>query len=342
MPLITVVIAVYNTEKYIREAVQSILDQTFTNFELIIIDDASTDNTLEILQSFKDDRIVLISNKTNQGIPKNANTALKLAKGEYIAKMDGDDISHPKRLERQLAYLNNNPEVVICGSWAQIFDADDVLIRTPVLHNEIKAGLLFLNVMFNPAIMFRSSLYKHYGCCYNEDFPVLEDYTLWLDALDQVKFANVPEVLLKYRVHSSNISVFKKNNQEMLNDYHHKIYIRFFNKLQVNYNDADLIRHRKIGLKQYDLLDKNEFIECLNWFSKLWKHNKKVNYFNQNELKIVIIANVLYLLKKCAKSVELYLRAMKFVFNIFGPLGPVKYFRFRWLAKANLNSAERF
>lgn len=342
MPLISAIITVYNTEKYIAEAVQSILNQTFADFELIIINDASTDSTLEILQSFKDERIILLNNEVNQGIPKNANTGLRLAKGEYIAKMDADDISHPKRFERQLAYFKENPEVVICGSWAQIFDADDVLIRTPVTHDEIKAGLLFLNVMFNPAIMFKSSLYKDDGYYYNESFPVLEDYTLWVDAIDKVKFANVPEVLLKYRVHNSNISVFKKSNQQMLNDYHHKVYSRFLNSLNISYNDNDLIRHRMIGLKQFSEVSSPELLECFKWLNKIWCANKKANYINQSDLEIVIIANILYLLKSTKSSVEHYYLAMRSILKISGPLGPLKYFRFRLQAKSSLRSAERF
>lgn len=342
MPLVSAIITVYNTEKYIAQAVQSILNQTFTDFELIIINDASTDGTFEILQSFEDERIVLINNEVNQGIPKNANIGLKLAKGDYIAKMDADDISHPKRFERQLEYFKANPKLVICGSWAQIFDADDVLIRTPVTHDEIKAGLLFLNVMFNPAMMFKSALYKDYKCYYNEGFPVLEDYTLWVDAIDKVKFANVPEVLLKYRVHNNNISVFKKDNQQMLNDYHLKVYKRLLDKLNINYDHNDLIRHRMIGLKQFQEIDNSELLKCLEWLHKLLLANKKSNYINQSELKIVIIANILYLLKKAKSSAKNYFLAMRFIFMISGPLGAYKYFRFRLQAKSSLHLAERF
>lgn len=342
MPLISAIITVYNTEKYIGDAVKSILNQTFTDFELIIINDASTDGTLEILQSFEDKRIVLINNETNQGIPKNCNTALKIAKGEFIAKMDADDIAHPKRFERQLAFFKANPDVVICGSWAQIFDADDVLIRTPVTHDEIKAGLLFLNVMFNPVVMFKSSLFKEFGFYYNEAFPVLEDYTLWMDSIDTVKLANVPEILLKYRVHNNNISVFKKSNQDMLNDYHHKIYARFFQKLDMTYDHKDLVRHRQIGLKQFIEIDENELNKCLNWLSKLWAANKKINYINQNELRNVIIANVLYLLKKVKKPAQAYLLASNFIIKTSGLLGPFKYLLFRLRAKSHLKTAERF
>jgi glycosyltransferase involved in cell wall biosynthesis len=342
MPLISVIVTVYNTERYIEAAVQSILNQTITDFELIIINDASTDRTWEILQSFNDERIVLVNNETNQGIPKNANTGLKLAKGDYIAKMDADDISHPMRFERQLAYFNAHPDVVICGSWAQIFGADDVLIRTPVTHDEIKAGLLFLNVIFNPAVMFKSSIYHQFGLSYNEHFPVLEDYTLWLDAVDKVKFANVPEILLKYRVHNQNISVFKKNNQDMLNDYHHKIYSRFFDKLNLAYTIEDLVRHRKIGLKQYEEVTASELDKCLTWLEKVCIQNKKVKYLNQKELIIVAISNVLYLLKKSKSSLKVYLAATKSLLKISGLSGPFIYLQFRLIAKANLKLAERF
>ncbi len=127
MPKISVVLPVYNSEKYIAEAVQSILDQTFTDFELLIINDASTDGTLQILESFKDDRLKIINNPTNLKVVKSLNKGLELAQGEFIARMDADDIAYPQRFEKQIAYFKKYPQVDVCGTWVQAFGDDNFI-----------------------------------------------------------------------------------------------------------------------------------------------------------------------------------------------------------------------
>jgi glycosyltransferase involved in cell wall biosynthesis len=136
MPRISVVMSVYNGEKYLRQAIESILQQTYTDFEFIIIDDGSTDSSREIIQSYDDKRIRLVINEQNIGLTKSLNKGIRLAKGEFIARMDADDISLPQRFEKQVAYLDSHPEVGVLGTYANIIDHRGKIINNIIFPTE--------------------------------------------------------------------------------------------------------------------------------------------------------------------------------------------------------------
>ncbi len=201
-PEISVVMPVYNGEKYLREAIESVLNQTFTNFEFIIVNDGSKDKTEEIIQSYADERIVYINNGGNLGLSKSFNKAILVARGEYIARMDADDVSVPKRFERQRAFLQRHPHVDIVGSSLEFIDESGKHLGRydkQVDHLDIKFSSLFSTPMMHPTVMGKATIFKSHH--YNEGLHNSEDYELWSRLLFQTQthFANIHEPLLLYR-----------------------------------------------------------------------------------------------------------------------------------------------
>lgn len=202
MPKISVVMPVYNTkEEWLREAIESILNQSYKDFEFIIIDDGSDKPIESIVNSYNDTRIVLIRQE-NQGIAKSLNYGFKISKGEYIARMDSDDISMPERFEKQVTFLDNNPQIAVLGSWFETFP-DKHVYKHP--ENPKYSDFLNYCCIAHPSVMLRRSDFKKYNLYYNPKYKC-EDYELWSRAVRILDFYNLQEVLLKYRVHSSNAS----------------------------------------------------------------------------------------------------------------------------------------
>lgn len=209
-PMISVVMPVYNAEKYVAEAIDSILNQTYNDFEFIIIDDCSTDNSFEILRDYshKDSRIKLFRNEVNLKLPKTLNFAILQSSGKYIARMDADDISKENRLKQQLTFMESYQYVGVSGTWFAEFSNninDSICHKLPTLHNEIELQLKYFgNCIAHPTVMIRSDLFKTDNF-YNDKSKVIisEDYELWDRMLtNKVKFANIDEFLLFYRRNS--------------------------------------------------------------------------------------------------------------------------------------------
>lgn len=212
-PVVTVLMSVFNGETYLHDAILSILNQTFTNFEFIIIDDASTDNSFNIIRSFQDQRIRLVQNEKNSGLTKSLNKGLRLAKGKYVARMDADDVSLSDRLEKQVQFMERNPEVGICGTWFKV-TAKDKIVQHPTTHQEILTALFKDNAIGHPTSMLRKEVITRYNLFYNENFLASQDFELWIRAASATKLANIPEVLVLYRLHDKQVSALKKKEQK--------------------------------------------------------------------------------------------------------------------------------
>ena len=209
-PLISVVMSVYNAERYLHDAVDSILNQTYRHFEFIIIEDCSTDRSLEILEDYaqKEDRIVLIKkdfNKGKKGFIENLNIGLDRAKGKYIARMDADDVSMLDRFEKQIRVLEKDSDLFIVGAFLQMIDenGNNLSIKeAPINDNEIKSRMYSNISLYHPVIMFRNESIR-----YREKMHGCEDYDFYFNLiLQNKKMYNLPEVLLNYRVLNSSIS----------------------------------------------------------------------------------------------------------------------------------------
>jgi glycosyltransferase involved in cell wall biosynthesis len=208
-PDISVVMAVYNSAGVVAEAIESILHQTFGNFEFIIIDDGSTDSSGEILREYKrrDSRIEVYT-QSNQGLIASLNRGCRMAKGRYIARMDADDISLPSRFEKQFGFMEAHPEIGVLGTWIQ--DVDErrqPIIEWPVPSDPVVVRwfLFFGNCIAHPSVMLRRDLLERMGY-YRPDALHVEDYDLWIRAAEVTALANLPEVLVQYRVSAGSVS----------------------------------------------------------------------------------------------------------------------------------------
>ena len=205
MPQTTVLIPTYNCAKYILETLKSVLSQTYTDYELLIIDDGSTDDTEKKIRGIKDNRLVYLKNPNNLGIVETLNKGIKMAKGKYIARMDADDVMVGNRLQEQVDFLEANPSYGMVGGWYEIMDAEGKkrnLLKTSENHEDAKLGLLFRNQFAHPAITMRTALARELK--YSQEFIYTEDYDLWCRMAEVAKVANLQNVFLHYRWYPEN------------------------------------------------------------------------------------------------------------------------------------------
>ncbi|MEG7862607.1 glycosyltransferase family A protein [Bacillus mobilis] len=269
MPEITVLMPVYNAEKYLKDAIDSILNQTFKDFELLIINDGSTDKSVEIINSYKDPRINLINNEKNLKLIDTLNKGIKLASGKYIARMDSDDISHPRRLELQLRVMDMDPEIAVCGTGMSIIGKK---ISRPFLitgTNAIKNFLFVKNCMIHPSVMFRTSILSKEGYLYNKDSLHVEDYELFQKISRKYKIVNLKKALLHYRLSPTGISRIHAEEQEnrvaeLSFQVLSKIGIEFnrkaYNKLKLD--KSEILIAKKELEQAYEKIDKNNQDMC--------------------------------------------------------------------------------
>ena len=214
MPKVSVCLAVYKTKpEYLKECIESILNQSFSDFEFLIVDDCPEDKECEkIIQSYKDKRIKYYRNEKNLGISRTRNKLLDLTQGKYIAVIDHDDVSLPKRFEKQVAYLDAHPECGVVSCWYERFPNLKIK-KKPENNKQIIKALKDSCPLLHPAAMIRKSVLIENHLKYEEEFSPSEDYALWCRLIGKTEFYNIQEVLFKYRDHTSNES--KKNGQKM-------------------------------------------------------------------------------------------------------------------------------
>jgi len=211
-PIISVVMPVYNAELFLKDAIDSILNQTYANFEFIIIDDFSTDNSWDIIKSYSDVRIVTIRNDVNLGNYPSRNIGIKIAKGKYIAVMDSDDIAFPNRLEIQYQFMEEHSDVLACGGAYQIMNSSRVIIN-PLDTIKIKYLLLYFLCVMHPTILFRTEIIRKLGL-YDEKYRYSSDYDLVCKLAVMGRIINVRDVLLLRRIHKEQISSLHITEQD--------------------------------------------------------------------------------------------------------------------------------
>jgi len=206
-PEVTVLMSVYNGEKYLREAIDSILNQTFTDFEFLIVNDGSTDRTAEILQSYDDPRIIIVDNEKNIGLTKSLNIGLRMARGEYIARMDADDMSMPDRLEKEVEFLETHRDYAVVGSFAKILNEDSEVISfmdRPIEDAQIREFFRRDNCIAHGSAMIRMRCLLDVEF-YDESIARAQDYDLWLRLSEKYRLANIPKYLYMWRKHDEQI-----------------------------------------------------------------------------------------------------------------------------------------
>jgi glycosyltransferase involved in cell wall biosynthesis len=244
-PRVTVLMPVYNAAAYLKEAVESILNQTYEDFEFLIINDGSTDNSQSILETFNDKRIRILKNEYNIGLVQTLNKGLQLAQGEYLARMDADDISHPTRLEKQVNFLEQNPTVTLIATLLVLIDEkgfetgywpEDITYKSI---NQIKGALPVINCIGHPTVMMKTDPVKNIG--YNSSYLKSEDWGLWLNLLSKgYELAKLDEVLLKYRIHGNSTTVLENQKGVEKKIIRFKLLYLKDTLLQRNFNSINL------------------------------------------------------------------------------------------------------
>ncbi|MBD8389978.1 glycosyltransferase [Dysgonomonas sp. BGC7] len=211
-PLVSVLMPCYNVEQYVRESLYSILNQTYSNLEVIAINDCSSDSTGEILHSIAqtDNRVKVVDNEQNLKLIKTLNKGISLCNGAYIARMDADDISLPTRIEKEVCFLEQHTDHDIVSSLFLAFRSENLnkksLHQSPLLDLELRAYMLFKSGICHPAVMIRKRVFTELGLSFEREYLHVEDYALWSEAIYKTKIANIGEPLLLYRIHKQQVS----------------------------------------------------------------------------------------------------------------------------------------
>jgi len=275
IPRVSVIMSVHNGERHLAAAIESILVQTFGDFEFIVIDDGSTDATARILAQYckSDARICLHRFNENRGLSSALNFGIRLARGEYVARMDADDISLPIRLEKQVEFMNSYPDVDICGSWvALIGERQGEEWQHPLGHFSIYARMLFGSALAHPTVMMRASSISDARIFYDERVFYAQDYDMWSRALPGLKMANLGQVLLYYRIHTQSVGSKYRADQLRM---HGAIYRRLFQTLQIYPSDQELTLHRCIATMQYQA-NLSFLYASYVWLKKISRANRRV------------------------------------------------------------------
>lgn len=291
-PAVSVVMSVYNGGRYLSEAIESILCQTFKNFEFIIIDDGSEDDSLELIKKYMaaDDRIVLIS-RANKGLPCSLNEGINIAKGEFIARMDADDVAYPQRLEKQIGYMRANAAVGILGTWARTIEhgAKSRIIKLPVNDGHMRSLLIFTPCFIHPTVVMRRKVLVENNLRYNEAFSNSQDYELWSRLEEVTEIANLAEVLLGYRVHSESITKVVSSKSICLRySLLSQVQSRYLKKIGLEGSEkekkfhfsiqsAERLANNYIGLSSLD-----------SYITKLLHENNKSKIFDSSYLEVVL------------------------------------------------------
>lgn len=274
-PKISVVMPVYNSEDFVGEAIESIINQTFRDFEFIIVNDGSTDRTYHIINSFYDDRIKIINAK-HSGNYVARNLGLSIARGKYICVMDSDDLSLPERFYKQFTFMESHNEIGVCGGYVKIKDSNKI-IKPPNNHEEIKVWLLSSICLIHPSIFVRTKLIKMYNLNYNEQYIYASDYDFLVMVARRSKIWCIEDEVLLYRRHPSQISKKRNLEQGIIADQIRLYQLRYFG---VN-NATDYEKRLHLMLvKKQKLFDESNFEKILQWANFLLKQNYSEKYFN--------------------------------------------------------------
>tara|TARA_R110001599_G_scaffold79463_3_gene215298 strand:+ start:1519 stop:2529 length:1011 start_codon:yes stop_codon:yes gene_type:complete len=282
-PTISVILPVYNGEKYIEEAINSILGQTYQNFELIIINDGSSDTSLAIINQYKENNKVVIITQKNSGLIYTLNKGIDIAKGRYIARMDADDIAHPERFEKQLSLFETNKHLGVCSASTENIGAETGITLRSADNDTLKATLLFWPPFAHPAVMIKRSVLLENNIYYREEYKHCEDFDLWSQLAPFCEFSNVTDVMLKYRVHPEQVT---NSFSEVVLDAHFRICQRHLLAQGVSLEKRDFLAF--IGKEEHP----DGLLKIISIYQEIIKRNELQKRYDDQALK-KIISNVL-------------------------------------------------
>jgi len=279
-PAISVIMPVYNAGEFVGEAIQSVLDQTFRDYEFIIINDGSTDYSLQIIESFKDSRIKVLRNPLNIGNYPSRNKGMNIAHGKYICVMDADDIAFPNRFERQYSYMEDNPETGLAGSGFRYFGNNSDILRENNFER-IKVILLRNDCFIHPTLIMRNQFLKKYNLRYNEKYYYAADYDLIVRASRYFPVTNINEILLNYRIHKDQITTrYRQRQMEYADD----IAIDQLKYIGLTPDEIEIRLHLDLLKGNYIELGRGKLL--VKWIEKILQANQKNDYYYDiNELE---------------------------------------------------------
>ncbi len=267
-PLVSVVLPVFNGEAHIGDAVRSVLAQTFTDFELLVIDDGSTDGTARILSGFADRRVRVIPLAGHQGLVAALNRGTRESTSVFIARMDADDVCLPRRFERQVAFLETHPDVDICGTWTRHIGERRGMRRLPVGAERIRAQMFIGGALDHPTIMMRRAFVEAHGLAYRDDFAGAEDLDFLTRSAEVGRLANIPDILLLYRAHSQQVSVVSAAAQAST---HARIAARQLRALVPDADEEEAAFHLRLVSGQTDAVER---ARAERWLLRLDRVNR--------------------------------------------------------------------
>ena len=282
IPTISVIMPVYNCFDYIQEAVNSILNQTFDDFELIIIDDNSTDGTVELIKNVKDPRIKCILKPVNTGITNSLNFGLKIAKGKYIARMDGDDVSFPDRFEQQVRFMDLNPRVVLCGGGYISIDSKKEFIPAHD-HANLLFEMTYHCPIAHPTVFIRKKILLSNKIEYDPKYEPAEDFRMWTVLSKYGEIANIKEPLIRYRIHPNQASVTRALKQKTISNIIASDHVRYLS------NNNKYFKFF-IGKKIESTLDMNKYLSVEE---DIKKHYNKVGLSLDRDIFLKRLKNYL-------------------------------------------------
>ena len=288
-PKVSVIIPVYNREKYVGEAIDSILAQSFTNFELLLIDDGSTDGSIEIMKSYTDPRVRLVRNEHNLGIPKTRNKGLQLARGDYIAILDSDDTALSDRLVKQVAFLDRYKDYALLGSWATQMDEEGRPLekgkRQFVSSGEVKSHLLFRCWLPHSSIMVRAAILQAYG--YREQYVLCSDFDLFVRLARKHQLGHLPEPLVRHRVHEGSIT---RQKVQLTKDKDLEIVSAQLIELGVEFTTPDLDRHLLLSfMRKFQFIPDRQYLRWAEaWLLKLQAANHRALCYPEDSFARVV------------------------------------------------------
>lgn len=302
----SVIMPVYNREQFLKESIESILNQTFRDFEFIIVDDGSTDRSFEIFEEYakKDKRIKLLHNLNKKGIVGALTTAINVAQGEYIVRMDSDDISLPERIEKQIAFMDRHLEIGACGTWVRLFDGSDGVWELPIDPDVIKSTMLFCGAIANPSAIIRRKIFSDLGFCYDDSFVVAEDYDFWTRLAECTKLSNIPEVLFLYRIHNLNTGAVHNSEHR---ESPLRIYERLIKNIGIKPTPGLVSFHKRVSESNFSF--KKRFIkQAERWFQELENANEISGIYEKKALKEILQKKQ----KELREAYELYKKNRSF------------------------------
>lgn len=285
MPKISVVMAVRTGMPFLSEAVESILNQSFQDFEFIVIDDASSDGSSKFLSEIRDKRVRVITNRKQLGLSRSLNKGLAVAQGKYVARMDHDDLSLPGRLEAQFYFLETNPRIDVLGTWSRTLGLPrEQTWNYPTSDVEIRAEMLFSSVLVHSSVMFRRSTFVKNKLRYDPKVARAQDYELWTRGSEHLRFANLGKIFLRYRVHPQQVGRKHGGQQQTVAA---KVRLRQLKGLGLRPSPTEIRLHNSISQWRFPS-SRAELLEVETWLLEVRAANKQTHRYDLKGLDAVL------------------------------------------------------